>query len=160
MALDSGAARTPEASDALLAWQVHLAARHPARTSLVLTAIVLAAAWALILFGHWVAMVVTGFLLVGATSEFLLPIRYRLTADYAEARGPLFWRRIEWADVRRVYIGVEQVKLSPLPYGGPREPFRGVVLRLEDNSEAVLEVVRRSRNLVGPAGNGEEERSG
>lgn len=132
-----------------LAWRVHLAAEQGGRAVLLLTVIVIASAWSLIVFGHPVAMAVTALLLVAATSEFLLPVRYRLTEEFAEARGPLFWRRIEWKDVRRVYTGRAEIKLSPLPFGGPREAFRGVVLRTADNQEEVLAAVRRRRAAAG-----------
>lgn len=131
-------------------WTVHLAARRPGRALLLALAIALAGAWALFVFGHLLAPLATTGLLVGAVSEFLFPVRYRLTPEFAEARGPLYWRRIAWADVRRVYIGEGEIKLSPLKHGGPREAFRGVVLRLEGPSEPIQEAIRAFRSRVPP----------
>jgi hypothetical protein len=141
----------PEPSTEVLAWRVHLAARHPRRTGLLVTIIVLASAWAVVVFGHPVALAVTAALLTLATSEYLFPQRFVFTEEYAEARGPLFWRRVPWKEVKRVYVGKGEIKLSPLKYGGPREAFRGVVLRLQDNDETVLAEVRRLREAAGAA---------
>lgn len=134
--------------DAVAEWTVHLAAQQPGRAAATTAVIVLAAGWASILFGHPVWSVVTAGLLVGATSEFLFPVRYRLTATFAEARGPLHWRRIAWPDVKRVYVGKAEVKLSPLRFGGPREAFRGVVLRTDGAPDALLERIRELRAAV------------
>ena len=127
-------------------WEVWLARRQPVRALVVLGVILLAAAGALLLFRTALAPVATVMVLAGAVAEFLLPTRYRLAATGAEARNLLFWRRIEWREVKRVYSGKEEIKLSPLPNGGPREAFRGVVLRCERNRELVLETIRKFRD--------------
>lgn len=131
-----------------LEWRVHLAARQPGRAVLAVALAVVVGAWALYLFGSpGTAVAATG-LLIGAIGEFLFPVTYRLTPEGAEARNPFYWRKIAWGEVRRVYSGPEAVKLSPLPYGGPREAFRGVVLRCEENREAVLAAVERYRDAA------------
>jgi hypothetical protein len=87
-----------------LEWQIWLARRRPGRAAGVLAVIAAAALGALLLFHSVVAVAATVLLLAGALSEFLLPTRYRLAAAGAEARNLLFWRRIEWAEVKRVYL--------------------------------------------------------
>lgn len=134
----------PPASEELT-WTVHLAARQPGRAVLVAAVILLTGAWAGYTFQSPIGFLMGAGLLTAAVSEFLLPVRYRLTAEYAEARGPLYWRRLEWAEVKRVYVGKQEIKLSPLRHGGPREAFRGVVLRTQDDPEPVLRAVRRFR---------------
>lgn len=132
-------------------WTVHLAARWPGRALLLSLAIALAAAWAAFVFGHVLALLATAGLLMASVSEFLFPVRYRLTPEFAEARGPVYWRRIAWSDVKRVYVGEREIKLSPLKHGGPREAFRGVVLRLEGDLEPTRAAIRRFRERAASA---------
>lgn len=129
-------------------WTVHLAARQPGRAALVVGAILAAGIWAAYVFRHPVGFLMAAGLLAGAVSDFLFPVRYRLTAEHAEARGPLTWRRIEWQEVKRVYVGKEEIKLSPLKHGGPREAFRGVVLRVNGDVEPVLAAIRAFRKAA------------
>jgi hypothetical protein len=81
-------------------------------------------------------------------AEFLLPTRYRLAPTAAEARNLFFWRRIEWREVKRVYLAQEEIKLSPLLRPGRQEAFRGVLLRCEANQERVLEAIRKFRDAA------------
>ena len=134
----------------MLEWRVHLARRQPGRAVLAVLVALAAAAWAGLLFQSLAAAVVTFAVLVGAVGDFLFPLTFRLSREGAEARGPFSWRRILWADVKRVYAGEGEVKLSPLEHGGRREAFRGVLLRCADNQEAVLAAVRDCRDAVSP----------
>lgn len=129
-------------------WTVHLAARSPSRAVGVALVIGLAAGWAAFLFANPLAFLATAGLLIGAASEFLFPVRYRLTAEFAEARGPLYWRRLEWREVKRVYVGNGEIKLSPLKHGGPREAFRGVVLRFEGDPDRLRTAIRQYREAA------------
>jgi hypothetical protein len=126
-----------------LEWRVHLARQQPGRAAGAVAAILLASAAALWLFASPGFALVTGGLLLAATGEFLFPTTYRLTASGAEARNPFGWRKITWKEVKRVYAGNEEIKLSPLAHGGPRESFRGVLLRCAGNHEAVRSAVHR-----------------
>lgn len=110
--------------------------------------ILLTGLWAIYFFRSPLGFVMAAGLLTAAVSEFLFPVRYRLTSEYAEARGPLHWRRIAWGEVKRVYVGKEEIKLSPLKHGGPREAFRGVVLRVAGDPEPVLAAVRSFREAA------------
>jgi hypothetical protein len=101
-----------------------------------------------VVFRHPIPALVAAALLALALGDFLFPVRYRLSAAGAEARGVGHWRRIAWEEVKRVYVGEEEVKLSPLAHGGPREPFRGVLLRCQGNREAVLAAVRQFRDAA------------
>ena len=129
-------------------WRVHLARRQPARAAAASMAVLGAGAWAFYLFQHVVPALVTVGLLVAATGEFMFPISYRLSPAGAEARNPFGWRRIGWGEVMRVYVGNDEIKLSPLKHGGPREAFRGVLLRCEGNREVVLAAVQRFRDAA------------
>ncbi len=131
------------AQDALLEWRVHLAAREPRRAALLIAVVASASMGSAFLFRHPLPGAAALLLLLGATGEYLFPITYRLTTVGAEMRNLFAWRRIAWADVRRIYRSGDEVKLSPLRHGGRREAFRGVHLRCEGRQERVLEVVRR-----------------
>lgn len=133
---------------AVLEWEVWLARRRPGPAAAVVAAAGGAAAVAYLLLDNLAMPLLTLAVLAGATGEFLFPTRYRLSAAGAEARNFVFWRRIEWTQVRRVLVGEEEVKLSPLPRGGRREAFRGVLLRCEGNREAVLAAVRTFRDAL------------
>jgi hypothetical protein len=103
--------------------------------------ILLAGGAALLLFHSLLSALLAAGLLLAATSEFILPVTYRLTPQGAEARSFFTWRKIEWSEVKRVYSGRDEVKLSPLKHGGPREAFRGVLLRCEGNQGTVQAAV-------------------
>lgn len=131
-----------------LQWRVHLARREPARALFVITLILVAGFAALLLFRSVLSALLTAGLLLAATGEFLLPVTYRLTPEGAEARSLFTWRKIAWSDVKRVYIGRGEVKLSPLAHGGPREAFRGVVLRCGEHRSAVHAAVEGYRHAA------------
>ena len=134
-----------------LEWRVYLARRQPARATVAVGVILGVAAWGYVAFGSLLPGLAGAALLLGAVGEFLFPVTYRLSPEYAEARGPLSWRRIAWKEVKRVYAGDGEIKLSPLAHPGPREAFRGVLLRCEANQEAVLAAVKQFRDAA--AGN-------
>jgi hypothetical protein len=144
------ACAAPEPAAPALEWRVHLAARQPGRSAGALLAVVLAGVSAFILFQHAASALLAAGLILAAVGEFLFPVTYRLTAEGAEARGPLHWRRIAWTEVKRVYTHEEEVKLSPLAHGGPREPFRGVLLRCNGNRDEVLAAIRTFREAARP----------
>jgi len=137
-----------EPAPARLQWRVHLARREPARALAVSALILVAALAALLLFHSLLSALLSAGLLLAATGEFLLPVTYRLTPEGAEARGLFAWRKIAWSDVKRVYSGRGEVKLSPLAHGGPREGFRGVLLRCEGNQSAVYAAVECYRDAA------------
>jgi hypothetical protein len=140
--------RGAQAEAPRLEWRVHLARRQPRKTALALGLMIGAAAWSVVVFGNVTAPAASVALLIGALSEYLFPVRYRLTGEGAEARGPFYWRKIAWQEVRRVYVGEQEIKLSPLPHPGPREGFRGVLLRCPDNQEPVRELVEQFRRTL------------
>src|SRR5687768_281835 len=119
--------------DRSLEWSVWLAKRHPARAAGARLLALAVGGLAAYVFRSPVAAAVTVALLLGAVGEFLLPVAYRLTAEGAEARNFCYWRKIAWTEVKRVAVGEEGIKLSPLTCDSPREAFRGVLLRFAGN---------------------------
>ena len=134
--------------DGSLEWTVHLARRRPRQAAATAILVLAVSVWAFFLFHSLVPAAATAFLLTGAVGEFLFPIRFRLSPEGAEARGLVSWRRIAWTEVKRVYAGKEEIKLSPLEHGGRREAFRGVLLRCDENRDAVLAAVERFRDAA------------
>ncbi len=126
----------PEAGPETLAWSVHLARDRPKWVVGLVVLMAGCAALCFYLFGSLLYAAFTVVALLGATAEFLFPAHYRLTREAAEMRNLHNWRRIAWAEVRKVYLLDEGIKLSPLPHAGPREAFRGLMLRwqVEDGS--------------------------
>jgi hypothetical protein len=135
-------------SDGTLEWTVHLAAQHPHRAVIVGAAGLAVGTLAHLLFGNPVMTLFSVAVLVTATAEFLFPLRYRLDSEGAELRNLHNWRRIAWEEVKKVYTGEREIKLSPLEHGGRREAFRGVLLHCPDNRDEVLDFVRRHRDAA------------
>lgn len=127
---------------ALLEWRVWLVARRPGKAIGAL-AIMLAAS-CLIAMGT--ATVVLGLaalvLLLLATREFFLPVRYRLREEGAYAEWFMSSYFISWGKVKRYDLSGEGLKLSPFGRSSRLEPFRGVYLRFADNCEEVVEMVK------------------
>jgi hypothetical protein len=140
----------PAAGAGCLEWRVHLARRQPARAVAAAGIALAAGIWAFALFHSFSLAIAAAGLLVAAVGEFLFPISYRLTPEAAEARNLVCWRRLAWADVRRIDLGDEGIKLSPLRCGGRGEAFRGVLLRCDANRELVLAAVQRFRDAATP----------
>jgi hypothetical protein len=142
--------QTEQSSDAIAAleWRVYLARRHPARAILTVLVVLGAGAWALSVFRSPLPAVAAVILLLGAVGDFLFPVRYRLSPEVAEARSLTSWRKIAWKEVKRVYVGDGEIKLSPLAHPGRREEYRGVLLRCEADQEAVLAAVQEFRDAA------------
>jgi hypothetical protein len=85
-------------------------------------------------------------LLALAVGEYLFPIHYRLTENGVYARNLFNLRYLPWRDLRRCYRGKQGIKLSPLAYGGWREAFRGIQLRVEGEAqEPIIDLIRQMR---------------
>jgi hypothetical protein len=132
-------------TSAVLEWRVHLARGQPLQVAGVALGIVGSGALALSLFGSLPLALLVSIALFGATSEFLLPIQYRLTPEAAELRNGLARRRMAWTEVRKAYLAEDGIKLSPLDYPSRLEAYRGLFLRFADNREAVVAAVRHFR---------------
>lgn len=129
-----------------LEWRVHPARRDPWRALLLVGIIAASALLGAVSFGSWLLAGATAFLLTGATAEFLLPTRYRITPEGAEQRNLFAPRRIRWAEVKRAYLTEDGIKLSPLGRPSRLESTRGVFLRFADNRSEVIAAVRFCRD--------------
>jgi len=142
---------TPEPTS----WTLHLAARRPLRAAAAVIIIIFAlygisafipAGWGV--GGKVLILGLSGFLLVSAIAEFLLPVTYTLDAEGAHVRLPGSHRVMAWDRVRRVYLQPDGIKLSPLVARGWLESYRGVFLRTP-RREAVLVQVRAWMEAAG-----------
>ncbi len=136
-------------------WTVHLARRAPKKA---------AAAWALILAGalaagvgfhSLVAGILSLLLLAASVSEFLLPVRFRLSATGIEAKGLVFRRRMAWKDVRQVRRDPLGVKLSPFSRRSRLESYRGIYLWFGDNEPEVMAALAAYREKAKETGGGD-----
>jgi hypothetical protein len=144
----------------LLEWTVHLLRREPARARVVGVAMALSSALGVWMFRSPLFALLGPVLLLSATAEYLLPIRYRLTdrracASYGAARLEIAWDRLKRRDV-----GSESIKLSPFAAPNRLDNFRGVVLRFGNEGgpgsrESVMRIVEERmaacRAAPGPA---------
>jgi hypothetical protein len=131
-----------------LQWTVHLAVHQPQKAVILAGAALGVAYLAWLLFRNPVMCLFAAMVLMAATADFLFPIRYKLNSEGAELRNLHNWRRIAWGEVKKVYTGEREIKLSPLEHGGRREAFRGVLLHCPENRDEVLAFVRRHRDAA------------
>ena len=128
-------------------WTVHLARRNPRKTATALAMVTLGAVAAWWGFRSIVAGILSLVLLLGSVSDYLFPVRYRLSEAGIEAAGLLFRRRMKWGEVRRVVRDELGVKLSPLPRPSRLEAYRGIYLWFAGNGDEVMEEVARRTGL-------------
>lgn len=132
------------ADGVLLEWRVHLLRQAPPRRiAAVVLVMALVALLALLTFGNPLYALLVLAALAAALSDFLLPIRFRLTGTEAVSSTLLSVRRLSWERVRGVYEHPDGVKLSPLRRPRRLEAFRGVYLWYGGHREEILAVVHK-----------------
>jgi len=126
-----------------LTWTVHLARKQRGRGAVTACLVVLAACAGWLYAGPLAAVVVTIALML-SLSEFFFPVRYEIDESAATARCMGRTKRVERAQVTNCYVDSDGVKLSTC--GGNRrlEPFRGLYLRFDGNSEQVTRFLEDS----------------
>lgn len=131
-----------------LTWTVHLLQRRRGRTTVLALCLGGTFLLGLLLFHNLALALLPVVVLTLSLSEFLLPVRYTLTAQGAEARSLVSHLEMPWGDVRHAYLANDGVKLSPLRRKGSRwESFRGIFVRFDDgNKDTVIETVKRLRH--------------
>ena len=130
-------------------WTIHLARGRPRRAIGALGIAAAGAVCAGVGFGSvWVGMLAAG-LLLAAISDFLFPIRYRMTEEGMEARGLVMRRRMGWSQVKRVVKDELGVKLSPLAWPSRLEAYRGIYCWFAENADEVMEFIARHTEAVG-----------
>ena len=124
----------PETAPALV-WRVHLARRTPRRLPGVVLAVLLGAGCVWMIFHQVPPVLAAVALLLGACSDFLFPIRYRLTAEGLWAEGLTSRMHLRWKEARRCVLEPRAVTVTPLPAPSRLDAFRGVTLRFAPRGE-------------------------
>lgn len=133
----------PSDDTLLLEWRVHLLRRAPRKAVAVCLAILAVGVVAYFSVQHLLFALAAMLLLAGALSDFLFPIRFRLTRRDVASYNLLSIRKLPWERVRRVYEMPDGVKLSPLRRPSRLEAFRGVYLWFDGNRDEVLTVIHK-----------------
>lgn len=136
----------PETTPALV-WSVHLVRRSPQRLPGVIMVLFLGAGCVWMIFQQILPVLAAVVLLLGACSDFLFPIRYRLNAEGLWADGLTSRMHLRWKEARRCVLEPRAVTLTPLPTPSRLDAFRGVTLRFAPSGEpgdraSVLEALR------------------
>jgi hypothetical protein len=135
-----------KASEVLI-WSVQPWRKAPQKLIVLVGFAVLCAGFGILIFRN-VLFGVAGFaIILGSTAEFWMGTSFRLDAKGATSRTGLSVTSMEWEAVRRVDMGSNLVKLSPLDEASRLDEFRGVRLRVEDmDRDGVLEFVKGRLN--------------
>lgn len=127
-------------------WTVHLAARRPGKAVVAVIIVALALSGVAMLASSWgpsgvlLIVLLSALLLLGSIAEYLLPVTYTLDASGAHSRLFGSRRTLPWANVRRVYLRPDGIKLSPLTGKNWAESYRGVMLRSDDHDALLAEL--------------------
>jgi len=127
----------------VIEWRVFLLARHPGRGTFAALVIALTA-WFTWSVSHsaWLTGL-AAFVLLGSLSSFFFPTRYRIDGEAVRASN-LFWRRTRrWEEFRAMRHHGRQLKLLTLPGDSRLDNFRGMLILLPEDRDAVLDFVRR-----------------
>lgn len=114
----------------LAEWTVHLLGAEPGRLRGIVAVTFLAGAVGALSLHHWIGGFLGAGFVLSSVTEYVLPIRYRLTTRGAYCSYGLVRLEIAWHAIRRVIELPDGVRLTPLARPSRLDPFRGVPLRL------------------------------
>lgn len=131
-----------------LEWRVHLLQRDPARLPLVGAMLLLGFVAVYLMFQSFLSAMVAVLLLVASISEYLFPVRYRITAEGVQADALTSRMRLSWQQARRLVPERQSLLVSPLPAPSRLDAFRGVLLRFAPEGQpgdcaSVVEAIKR-----------------
>ncbi len=123
-------------------WRVHLVRQSPERLPVILLALGGVPTLGWMVMGHWLFAIVAFWMLLSATADYLLPIRYELDAEGIRQRG---WspRVMRWDRVKRLVWGEQGVLLSPFAKPSRLDAYRGVFVWFGDQREQVESLILR-----------------
>lgn len=125
-----------------LQWTVRLSEGQGSKVFMVLFLALVAGSVGLYAMGNPVLALIGILMILGPSSEFLLPIRYSVSEKGASARWGVNVTSISWPEVKRILRGDHAIKLTPLEKPSRLEAFRGVTLRFANNRQEVEEAVQ------------------
>jgi hypothetical protein len=133
-----------DSRDESLTWTVRPSDGGSMRLAVIFGAAMLAALLGYLLF-HDLLLAMIGFgIILASTAEYWMGTRFALTEAEATRRVGPSVSSISWADVKRVSIEGNRIKLSPLEQQSRLDPFRGIVLQTTgDNRSAVIQAINR-----------------
>ncbi len=143
-----------EAAPSLL-WQVHLARRNPQRLPVLVLILLLGSSCIWMMFHQALPVLAAVLLLLGASTDFLFPLRYRITAEGVYADSLTSRMHLPWKEARRSLLERGAVTLTPLAVPSRLDAFRGITLRFARKGEqgdraSVLEAIRQYAPAVLP----------
>jgi hypothetical protein len=129
-------------------WSVHRIRQEPRKLRIFIILLIAANVFLLFIFReiyiNYPFFVILGnLILIGSISDFLFPIKFRLTTAGAEYRNFITKKRIAWQDVRNCYLSDDGIKLSPLTRLSRLESFRGFAILFNNNKDEITEHVKR-----------------
>lgn len=134
-----------QAGDETMEWIVRLWEQAPEKRWLALLVAIGSAGLGWVLFRAVILAFVGFAAIMGSTSEYWLPLRFKLDARGASVRCGVSVTAIDWSAVKRVAESEIGVRLSPLEKPTRTAQFRGVFLRYAGNRDQVLEYVNNLR---------------
>lgn len=134
---------TTGAAGSELVWTVRLYKRQPEKLIVIWAVAIVAAVAGYIYFKGNIFGALLGFTMIAlSTTDFWLPLHFRVDGTGAHLRCGISVTSIEWDAVKRTYEVDNGIKLTPLEAPSRLEPFRGVRLRFDNNREEVLAALR------------------
>jgi hypothetical protein len=128
-------AETVSSPETLLAWRVHLFHRDRSRLPVVGLVMLFAFFTVWLMFRSPLPAVVAVALLVGATSEYLFPVRYRITTEGVHADALTSRFSLKWKEAKRCVPDPMGIIITPLSAPSRLDAFRGVLLRFAPDGE-------------------------
>ncbi len=124
-----------------LRWSIRLYENAPEKRYAVLGTAFIAASVGWLMFQSVIFPLIAIFAILGATTEFWLPISYVLDEKGGSARCGISVSAIEWPEVKRALVKENWVKLSPLDTDTRLGEFRGVIFRFGSSRQEILDFV-------------------
>lgn len=86
--------------------------------------------------------------LICALGDFLFPIYYTITPEYAQIKSLVKRKKIAWGDVAGCAYSDSALLLSTVSYSSPLFAFRTITLHFGCNRDRILELVKVFRSAA------------
>ena len=127
-----------------LIWTVHLAKLYPLRSVLVILSIAITALAGIFFIGI-IPGLIASFALIAALADFLAPVTYTITSEYAEVKQLTGTKRIPWTLVAFCASSQDALKVSTVSEDSKLSPFRSITFHYNSNRDEVVEIVEKIR---------------
>lgn len=134
----------------LMEWQVHLALLNPFRTFIVICITAFIIVCALIYLQSIIMVTIIGLVFLTAISEYLFPIRYKLTDTGVYISNFMNKKSIRWQDIRKCYLDSDGIKLQSSLSKSRFRSGRGVYIYLDsEKRDEIISQVKQIRKDKG-----------